>query len=210
VIPCARLDGDGRKAGARAAWLVPTSRALPWRPLLVVVPTLAAVLAIADVAGAGPAPPTLLGLAVALLAAAALLGLDDPARSLLAAVPTSLARRRAHRLVLLVPVLAVSTATLLAVAHRLDLVTATLTSGTASLAALVAWGLAAGRLVERWRPELVAPVAAGTPIAWVVAAAALPADSAVGDLVHTWSAQPWRWAATGAVAWLVAGHGDPC
>ena len=209
MIPRARLHGEGPTAGARAAWLVPTSRALPWRPLLVVVPTLTAALAIAFVAGADPAPPTLLGLAVALLAAAALLGLDDPARSLLAAVPTSLARRRAHRLVLLVPVLVGAAATLLAVAHRLDLVTATVTSGTASLAALVAWGLAAGRLVERWRPELVAPVAAGTPIAWVLAAAALPADGVVGDLAHAWAAQPWGWAATGAVVWLVAGHGDP-
>lgn len=183
---------------------------MSWRPLAVVVPLLSGSIVVAVAVGAPAAPPTLVGMASALLVATALLGLDDPARDLLAALPTSPARRRAHRLVLLVPVLVGVASALLAVAHRLDLVTATVASGTASLAALVAWGLAAGRLVERWRPELVAPVAAGAPITWVLAAAALPVDGAVGDLAHAWAAQPWGWAAAGAVAWLVAGRGAPC
>jgi hypothetical protein len=182
---------------------------VPWRPLLVVLPVLSAALATAHLAVAPPAMPSLLGVAMALLVAAVLLGLDDPARDLLAALPSSPARRRLHRLALLAPSLLVAGGSLLAVGHHLDLVTVTVASGTASLAALAAWGLVAGSVAERRRPELVAPVAAGAPIAWVVTAAALPVDGAIGVLARGWAEQHWGWTAAGALIWLLAGRVDP-
>lgn len=196
------MAGDRRSASA--AWLRPTIRAVPWRPLLLVAGALGGALALTHAAGAPPAPSTLVGAALALLAAAALLGLDDPARDVLAALPTTAARRRAHRLALLVPALAVAGAALLAVGRWSDVTSEPAGSVTATLAALTIAGLLVACLIERRRAELTAPAGAGAPVVWVLVATALPEAGMAGEVAHGWADRPWPWAAAGALAWAVA------
>lgn len=208
--PPSSAESGGRPRSSRGPWLVPTARAVAWRPLAVVVPTLAVALALAHSAGAASVPPMLLGVALALLVAAALLGLDDPARDLLAAVPTNLARRRAQRLALLGPAAVGATVGLLVAGRQLDLAADPVGSGVASAAALSAVGLLAGRIAERWRMELLAPVGAAAPIAWVLVAAALPVEGVLGEVANGWAERPWPWALAATTAWLLASRQDPC
>lgn len=203
--PLAR-ERTGSHGGSRAPWLLLTARAVAWWPLAVVAPVLGVAAGIAGAAEAGPISSTLLGVALALLAAATLLGLDDPARDLLAAMPTTLVRRRAQRLALLGPAVLGLSATLLLSGRHLDLVVERPSSALGSVAALLTVGLLAGRVAERRRAELVAPVAAGTPVAWVLLAAALPARGVLGGLAHGWAERPWLWV-VGAIAALVLVHG---
>ncbi|WP_243056644.1 hypothetical protein [Nocardioides sp. SR21] len=132
-------------------WLVPTARAISWWPLVAVAALLAGASALAErtdfpVVG-------LLGIAAAALAAAVVAGLHDAAAALLSAVPTSLAVRRARRLLLLLPVeLAASWASGLNV----------------PLGGLVAL-TAAGVAVAFWAGPLAG---AAVPLAWVVVARA--------------------------------------
>jgi hypothetical protein len=206
--PLARGRADGR-AGSITPWLAPTVRAVPWWPLAIAVTALASALAAAHVAAAAPAPPTLVGLGLALIVAAAILGLDDPARDLLAALPTSLARRRLQRLVLLVPSALGAGAALLLGGRHLGLVLESATAALASLAALAALGMLAGRLAERRRIDLLAPVGAGASIAWALASAALPAHGLVGATAHGWADRPWPWVVAAAAAVLLVHRSDP-
>ena len=131
-----------------AVWLVPTARAIDWWPLAAVAALLAGTALLADMPVGG-----FVAVAAAALAAAVVAGLRDPAAALLAAVPTSVAVRRARRLVLLLPVeLAI------AVSSRLDV-------PLAGLAALTATGIA----VAFWSGP-VAGVA--VPLGWVMVARA--------------------------------------
>ena len=123
------------------AWLAPTRRAIDWTPLAVIT-------------GALLATTTLLGwrqihvpilihyLAIAGLASAAVLGLGDPARPLLQALPTAPITRLSHRWVLLVGATAAVVGTLLS-AERLLGVTPTAAPQLApALVALAALGTA--------------------------------------------------------------------
>ncbi|MGV3759998.1 MAG: ABC transporter, partial [Actinomycetota bacterium] len=141
--------------------------------------------------------------------AGGLLGLDDPARDLLAATPTTLARRRAHRLALLVPAVAASGAALVLIGHEAGLVGGPVGSLAGSLLALGAVGLLVARLVERRRPELTAAAGAGAPVTWVLTAAAGPGSGALGALTHGWADHPWSWAAAAALAWVAACRRQP-
>jgi hypothetical protein len=133
----------------------------------------------------------LLGLAAATVAAGALAGLHDPAAALLSALPTSTARRRAHRLALIVPASAVAWAGLLAAAHLDDGWSAGWPWGP--LAALLMTGIA----VATWAPDdWAVPAAVSVPLAWTVL------DRVVGEsddasgwfadwVLSAWNVHPW-------------------
>ena len=81
------------------AWIVPTARATTWGPLLVSGGCLLVISVV--FLSLSRWPLDLLWLGAAVLAAGLVAGLHDPAAALLAASPTSPARRRAHRISLL-------------------------------------------------------------------------------------------------------------
>ena len=143
-------------------WLTPTVRSISWWPLAAVTACLAVITAVTYSADFWPVRP--LSIAAAALAAAVVAGMRDPAASLLAAVPTSAAVRRARRLALLLPVELAVWVAWLGIGQRWD-------AGWAfgGLVALTLVGLA----VALWAPGpggLAAGVA--VPLAWVIAARA--------------------------------------
>lgn len=189
----ARVAGEsaalsGRRALA-AATNVPvrhTARAVTWSPLGGGVVVGVGVI----VAAAGASTDPLLGLAAATVAAGALAGLQDPAAALLAAVPTSPARRRAHRLALLIPATALAWVGLL-LAARLD-------DGWQSgwpvgpLAALLMTGIA----VATWAPAgWAVPAAVTVSLAWALLERVVTPELAGGWLtewvVSVWMVHPW-------------------
>lgn len=187
--------------GGSLALLRFTGRATPWTPLLASAGALA-VLGTA-VTASGERPSQLYALGAATVAAGALAGLQDPAASLLEAVPVSAARRRGQRAVLLAPVAMSLWALLLAAASR--------PSGADSrwpigpVAALLLSGLA----VATWAPRAWAvAAAAGTPLAWFVLDRFVgQTDGLVGSAVSAWtlsawSLHPWGVAATAGAAVL--------
>jgi hypothetical protein len=133
------------------AWVWPTACSIGWAPLAVVAACLAGVSALAANA-ATSFPVALLGVGAGAVAAAQVAGMRDPAASLLAAVPTSAAVRRARRLVMLVPV-------------ALGVWVATAGGPVPGLLALTATGLA----VAVWAGV---PQGVAVPLAWVILAAA--------------------------------------
>ena len=166
------------------AWVVPTTRSIPWTPLAGVGAGLVALTALAAYDDSWPAG--LLGLAAAALAAAVVAGLHDPAAALLAAVPTSAARRTARRLVLLLPTAAVLWAAYVGMGH----VWATgLGWPVAEVTALTAMGLA----VAGCAPSSYA-VQAGVavPIAWyAVTWAGGSLQGGYTQVLFAWQHHPW-------------------
>ena len=143
-------------------WLTPTVRSISWWPLVAVASCLAGISLVTYAADYWPVKP--LGIAAAGLAAAVVAGFRDPAASLLAAVPTSLAARRARRLALLLPVQVAIWLTWLVIGQRW-------TPGLAfgGLVGLTAAAIAA----TVWAPERIA-LATGValPLGWVISARA--------------------------------------
>jgi hypothetical protein len=166
-----------------------TARAISWTALSGAVVLLLAVGTVVVLSGA-PMDP-LLALAAATVAAGALAGLHDPAAALLAAVPTSAGRRRAHRLALLVPVAAVAWAGLLAAARLDDGWSAGWPVGP--LVALLMTGIA----VATWAPQGWAVTAAvALPPAWAVIDRLLGRSDGVGGwfaewVLSVWALHPW-------------------
>lgn len=172
--------------------LVPTIRATPWTPLLGATTGLLVIGAAVHASGGSPAE--ILALAAAVMAAALLAGLHDPAADLLEPLPVSLASRRLHRLLLLVPAAATAWLGLLALAHA---------SGpewsagwpVGPLTALTAGGLAAAT----WAPPLwQVGAAVGAPLTWFAlnkVTVSLTHDASgpagfAGDLLGAWRERP--------------------
>ncbi|HEU5038918.1 MAG TPA: hypothetical protein VFT70_18065 [Nocardioides sp.] len=131
------------------AWVWPTARSISWAPLAVVAACLAAVTVAVD-RWVGRWPADLLGIAAAAVAGAQVAALRDPAATLLSALPTSPAVRRARRLAMLVPV-----------ALAVWLVTAG--GPVLGLLALTAVGVAVS-------VRAGVPLGVAVPLAWVVLA----------------------------------------
>ena len=87
-------------------WLTPTRRAVRWSPMVV-----AFALAVGHAGGLRladrPLRADVLIVALAMVVIGALCGLHDPGRDFVHAMPVSAARRLTHRLVVLVPALAI-------------------------------------------------------------------------------------------------------
>ncbi|GAA3516867.1 hypothetical protein GCM10022263_00670 [Nocardioides daeguensis] len=161
--------------------MAPTLRATTWSPLLGCVCALAALAVVRGLLDAGR--PDLPGIAGAALAAAVVGGLHDRAADLLAAVPVSEVRRRARRLVLLVPAAAGAWGAYVAGEHLHSEPGWPL----GQPAALLACGLA----VTAWVPGRVGVSAgAAVPLCWAFTAVATP-GGAVGDALFAWQSHPW-------------------
>jgi len=141
-----------------AAWLLPTARAVGWLPLAAVTAVLAASSTIAMAVGTWPYQVT--GLVAGAIASSVVAGMSDPAKALLAAMPTSAAVRRAHRLLLLLPVAASVWLGWLGLGQSRS---AGLGWPVAGLAALTAAGLAVAVWGAVW-------LGAAVPLAWVTLA----------------------------------------
>ena len=176
---------DGRRllaAAANVPWRH-TAHAVSWSPLGTGIVLLVGAGAALSAAGASADP--LVGLAAATLAAGALAGLNDPAAALLAAVPTSSARRRAHRLALLVPAALAGWAGLLVVARLDDGWQAGWPVGP--LAALLMTGVA----VATWAPAgWSVPAAVTVPLAWALVERLVSAEL-VGRWLTEWVLSVW-------------------
>jgi len=126
---------------------------------------------------------------VAGLAAAMLLGLDDPARPLLTALPTQSLERLLHRVVVLATAAGL-VGTLLAVASwGVELSPSATSAEAAALVALLATGLAVFAVTAP-RVDRAAEVAAVSVVLWVGAGVVprfgLPAGMVIGWLEHPW------------------------
>jgi hypothetical protein len=173
--------------------LGPTLRATPWTPLLGATTGLL-VIGTAIHASGGP-PSKILAVGAAVMAAAVLAGLHDPAADLLEPLPVSAGWRRAHRMLLLVPVGAAAWVSLLALGH---LSTSDWPAGQlyGPLVALVSVGLAAATWA---RPERQVTAAVAAPLLWFalyeVTGGLSPEGSGVlgdiGNLVDAWRERPW-------------------
>ena len=138
----------------------------------------------------------------ALLAATALLAFDDPAHALLAAVPTSIRRRHARRVVLVGTCLAVVWCAVALVGGRMfDTWPA---SAAICLAALFTTGLATMVICERRRPDVAATVGAVVPVVWVVGSRMFPSTGIVQPLADLWLEHPWPVVVTASALAFVA------
>jgi hypothetical protein len=151
---------------------------------MVVVATVACAWAVVVLAVAPPptsvlASPLLGRLAVAAIVAGLVLGLDDPAGEMLAALPTSGRARLGHRLVVLSPV----AATIVAVVDRPPL--AHLAAPACALASVALLAFAASP--RRFDPH--GTMAAALPLAWVTWSA-IAGDHAAAGLAGAWSTRP--------------------
>ena len=183
------------------AWFAPTVRAVGWLPLAAVAVVLVGTSMLA--AYADRWPPGLVGTAGGALAAAAVAGLHDPAADLLSALPTSAARRRAHRLVLLVPV---ALATWLAYLWPGRDAVPDLGTPVAQLLALLVVGVAVAALAPRHGVALGVAV----PLACAATSRTVgPAGGALGpdlaEVLLPWQHHPWL-VITAAVAALLWGR----
>lgn len=181
---------------ATPAWLVPTVRAVPWQPLAGVAVCLLGVAAVAGLRGSWPVG--VLDVAAAGLAAAVVAGLRDVAADLLGAVPTSAARRRARRQLLLVPAGLAIWVAYLAVGN---LVSPDLGWPIGPAVALVATGCA----VATWVPERLA-VEAGVaaPLLWMsVARVSTGLDESVRTVPAAYQDHPWIVTAAALAALLM-------
>ncbi len=181
---------------APPAWVRPTAALVPW---VAVAAPLAAATAFARVLrSVGPGLPPLLGAAaMAAVAAAVALALDDPAHELTAALPVSRAWRALHRMVLVVPPLLcgwlLASSTLVPDETRSDAV--------AVVVSLAALAVAVASVVGRVRPATAAAAGAAAPFALL--ALHLLASNGGGRWSPTeaWVDHPW---AASVVAGLVA------
>ncbi len=177
-----------RSGPRRPAWLWPTARAVDLSPLA----TVTVVLAIVTVSFGWrdvEMPAIVRHAGVAGLAAAMLLGLDDPARPLVDALPTQALERLLHRVVVLATAAGL-VGTLLAVASwGVELSPSATSAEVAALVALLATGLAVFAVTAP-RVDRAAEVAAMFVVLWVGAAVVprcgLPAGLVIGWLEHPW------------------------
>ena len=170
------------------AWLRPTRRAIDWAPLTLIT---GALLATATVLGWRriEVPALIQYLAVAGLAAAAVLGLGDPARPLLQALPTPPIVRFSHRAVLLVGASALAAAVLVAAERLLALSPTSEPELAAALVALAAIGTAV-HAVGNPIVDHANEAAAGSILLWV-AAVALPTELVPESVRMAWLHHPW-------------------
>jgi hypothetical protein len=147
-------------------------------------------------ADTGNWPVGLLGPAAAATAAAVVAGLYDPAANLLASVPTSAARRRVRREILLLPAGMLVWLGYVGVGRAL---TPGLGWPVGELAALTA----SGQAIAVWAPVRDA-VAAGVvaPLLWFAASwAGRGLDAGYAEVLFAWQHHPWT--VTVAAAWAL-------
>ena len=183
------------------AWLAPTRRAIDWTPLALIA---AALLATAAFLGwrTIDVPGVIQHMAVAALSVAAVLGLADPARPLLQALPTSPLTRLARRVVLLIGATTFVTAVLVVAEHLLAVTPTAEPELAAALFALATVGTAVHAVCDPIS-EHANEIAAGSILLWV-SAMSLPV-AFIPDTVHTaWLHHPWPIAATATVVIVCA------
>lgn len=182
------------------AWVAPTWRAIRWRPLALAPVWLFAGGAIVWAAGIADVHiPVLCALGV--VAATAVLCLDDPAHALLAALPTTVRRRHARRLMLIAPIVAGVWASLTVCGK--STFAAWPASTPLTLMALLTAGLAAAALSGRRRPDVSATIGATFSMCWVVGSQAIPTRGAVRAVADVWLVHPW-WTTATAITVAVA------
>lgn len=165
-------------------WLPPTAKAVPWQPLAGVAGCMVAVVALATVRDAWPVG--VLDVAAAGTAGAVVAGLRDPAADLLSAVPTSAARRRARRLLLLVPA---GLGMWLAYLSAGNLVSPDVGWPLGPAVALMATGCAVAALMPD-RRAVEAGVTA--PLLWIALARAVNGlDGPVPEALSAYREHPW-------------------
>jgi hypothetical protein len=170
----------------------PTSRAMPWRPLLASAAVTLLVLSLAR--GSGQSVDAFLAIASAALASLVVAALHDPAASLLAAGPVSAMQRRLLRLVLV-------TLPVLTLWWTLTLISGA-TSGPGPLLALAASGVA----VTVWvPPDRGVLLGAGAPMAWYALDQLVPWTGVASDVVGWWRTESWSVTAV-AVLVLIVGR----
>jgi hypothetical protein len=181
-------------ASALAQAVVPTARAIRWTPPLVMAGLLAGVGALS--AAADRPMGSILVVAAVALAATVVGALNDPARSLLEALPVTAMQRRMLRLGLVgLPALALW-----------GWLSTTVPQGEAAgvgpLVALTAVGTAA--LV--WAPPGRAlAIGITVPVVWYILGTVAPASGPVATVAEAWWEHPWPVAAV-AVALCVLGR----
>jgi len=174
-----------------------------WRPLGAVTTAIGLVVLALGAADAPRLanPPVMI--AIALLIAAAVLTLDDPAHSLVAAVPCGFGRRLAHRVALVVPATLACLASIGWVGRRADTV-----SGSSQIlivaAALGAIAVATHVLLAQWRPDVAAPVAAVVPACWVVLGVTPSSVPGLAEVTDLWLNHPWAVCACASAVAVVA------
>jgi hypothetical protein len=165
------------------AWATPTRRAMRWRPVLATTSGIGTVVLAMWAAGAPPAAEQPVMIAVAVLIAAAALGLDDPAHALVAAAPVGFGRRLAHRLAWLGPI---ALGCLLGIGWVVALLDVAPVSGQilAPAAALASLAVVTHVLVTRRRPDVAASAAAVVPAVWVTLGVSTSRDIPGGTVAH--------------------------
>jgi hypothetical protein len=167
------------------AWVRPTARLVPW--LAVIGPVAGVTLLVRLLRAAElPAPPEVGIVALAGLASAVALALDDTAHELTASLPVDRRRRVVHRLGLVVPVAvggwALAAPTVVPDVARLDAVSLLVSMTSVVVAVTV--------LVGRSRPDMAATYGAVTPFAFV-AADLLSARGTGRSVLELWADHPW-------------------
>jgi hypothetical protein len=188
-------------------WLTHTRRVVRCSPTCAAATLALAVLVVVRVAER----PLPLGLHVALYAMVVIsgvAGLHDPGRNLVHALPVSAAHRLLHRLVVIVPILALALVAVRWSAAELFPLSAP-SPGWAALAALGAVGVGLCTVLTRTIQARAAEVTVSAMLAWVVAGLTLSSGDA-----PRWVALPWwQWpvlvGGAAAVVALVATTSGP-
>ena len=183
-----------RGAPVPPPWVRPTARLVPWPA--VVGPIAGVTLLVRMLRAAELTAPPELGIAaLAGLAAAVALALDDTAHELTAALPVDRRRRVVQRLGLVVPVAVAAWALAAPVVvpdvARLDAVSLLVSMTSVAVAVVV--------LVGRSRPDLAAIFGAATPFAFV-AADVLTGQGSGRSVLELWADHPWPVAVAAIVA----------
>jgi hypothetical protein len=186
--------------GVRPAWLVPTARAIAWRPVLGGLGAVVASLAAVEAWGAQPLPAPAASLALAVAVAAPLQGLDDPAQALLAALPTSGLRRLRHRLTLVL-----SAVLVVGLAGAVTGIGRTMAASGPPLVGGFAALLAVGVLLHvvlTGDGAAATTAASGLPVLLAVLAAVTDPNG-IGALAHGWATHPWPLAIVAAASVVI-------
>lgn len=169
------------------AWLRPTRRAIEWTSLTFIT---AAILVASTILGwrAIEVPLFIRSMGVAGLAAAAVLGLGDPARPLLEALPTPPIARLGHRVSLLAGATAMAAAVIVASARLFGFSPTPEADLAGALIALTAIGIAVHAILSA-TVDHANEAAAGVILLWVVAGA-LPVASLADPVAMAWLNHP--------------------
>jgi len=168
-------------------WLTPTRRAVRWSPMFAALALATVTLVVVRLTDQ-PVRSDLLVVSLVMLVIGALCGLHDPGRDFVHAMPVSAGRRLAHRLVVIVPMLAVALIVLrwLATTMFAALPPA---PGWSALAAFGAVGVAACAVVTRRLGTRAVDAVVTGMLVWLgVAMSTEQLDLPVG-VVMPW----WRW-----------------